>query len=118
MVFSLVVISLEALFLQIFRLEFLEIMTNERPVLAIAEPILTYFIFNVVVEGTRGYYRGLVRALELQNEVIMPAFISQWIINPGLIYLLVFVWSWKLEGIWIALIVSELYFVFAQFYIL
>lgn len=113
MVFSIIAITIETVFLQIFRKEFLDLMTNERAVLAIAEPILIYFIVNIWIESIKGYCRGLIRALELQDRAISPAIVSQWIINPGLIYLLIFVKRWKLDGIWFAKIACETYLMIA-----
>jgi MATE family multidrug resistance protein len=104
-----VVLAIEFFILLLLRNLFLETMTDEQPVLELARPLLFYMVANVWFEAFRAVTRGIIRAIDMQEETIMPSIISQWFGNPILIWFFAFFLDLKLHGIWIAKLLSEVY---------
>jgi len=110
----------EIFFIHSFRLEFLALMTDNPLIIKTASSILLMFTLNVWFESFRGFVRGIIKALNLQDKTIVPSVFSQWIISPFLTWYLTFKVGGDgmgLLGIWVAKIAVEVFMCAAYFYI-
>lgn len=62
--------------------------------------------------------QGPIKALGLQAKVVPYNLVAYWIINFSFAILFAFVFNWGYAGIWIAMIMAQLFICAAQFYLL
>jgi len=90
---------------------FLNAMTDLQDVRDMAASIIWLFVINVFIENFRGVYKGIFKALNIQQRVLKAQSVCQLVINPVMVWFFTFKVGGKglgLMGIWLANNLTEI----------
>jgi len=76
MVLSTLILILGVFFINMFKFDFLNIMTNNTEIHEIAQPLMAFFILNILFEGFKGFLRGVIKGLCLQAATLKLALVA------------------------------------------